>query len=219
MEDEMKQMAKRAEATGPTKSLLAVGVVAAALVAVYMWAFYGHHAPANKGEWGQLGDFIGGVLNPIVAGAALYWLTQSVKLQKAELAETRAELGRSADAQVDAALASALNARLTSIDAELALREPELAQKAAFFNQYKRHHEAGQRNADNRAPVRRVGAPAYKPAHEHEDFKGYLELQMLVEARRLQRDQLLSDIDTVLGRLKHRAAPATVRMDDQPAPG
>lgn len=50
-------------------------------------------------RWGQFGDFVGGIMNPLVAFAAFFWLTQSVKLQKQELADTRRELKASADAQ------------------------------------------------------------------------------------------------------------------------
>lgn len=43
----------------------------------------------NNSDWGQLGDFIGGVLNPLLALSAFYWLTQSVIVQKDELSDTR----------------------------------------------------------------------------------------------------------------------------------
>lgn len=45
--------------------------------------------------WGQFGDFISGLLNPIVAGFAFYWLTRSVTLQKDELMATHQELKES----------------------------------------------------------------------------------------------------------------------------
>lgn len=50
-------------------------------------------------DWGVLGDFVGGVLNPVVAYAAFYWLTKSIRLQKEELAETRGALIDAAEAQ------------------------------------------------------------------------------------------------------------------------
>ncbi|MEG8241300.1 hypothetical protein MKR66_16250 [Acinetobacter baumannii] len=43
-------------------------------------------------HWGTVGDFFGGILNPIFALFAFYWLTYSVRLQIKELAETRNEL-------------------------------------------------------------------------------------------------------------------------------
>ncbi len=49
--------------------------------------------------WGAFGDFIGGILNPIIAFSAFYWLTVSVLVQKKELEETRKALTESSAAQ------------------------------------------------------------------------------------------------------------------------
>jgi len=46
----------------------------------------------DKAEWGQFGDFIGGILNPTVAGLALFWLITSVNLQIKELKKTNEAL-------------------------------------------------------------------------------------------------------------------------------
>lgn len=54
-------------------------------------------------HWGPVGDFFGGILNPIFALFAFYWLTYSVRLQIKELAETRNELKKAAAAQVESA--------------------------------------------------------------------------------------------------------------------
>ncbi|OTG92706.1 hypothetical protein B9T24_15175 [Acinetobacter sp. ANC 4654] len=54
-------------------------------------------------SWGTFGDFIGGILNPIFALFAFYWLTYSVRLQIKELKDTRTELQKAADAQVETA--------------------------------------------------------------------------------------------------------------------
>ncbi|WP_288400161.1 putative phage abortive infection protein [uncultured Acinetobacter sp.] len=56
----------------------------------------------DSGDWGTFGDFIGGILNPIFALFAFYWLTYSVRLQIKELKDTRTELKKAADAQVEA---------------------------------------------------------------------------------------------------------------------
>jgi len=55
-------------------------------------------------SWGTFGDFIGGILNPIFALFAFYWLTYSVRLQIKELKDTRAELQKAANAQVETAI-------------------------------------------------------------------------------------------------------------------
>lgn len=54
-------------------------------------------------NWGTIGDFFGGILNPIFALFAFYWLTYSVRLQIKELKETRNELKKAAKAQEDSA--------------------------------------------------------------------------------------------------------------------
>lgn len=75
-------------------SIFILGLGLVATYAVYFsWVL--EQSPAQDAEkWGQFGDFVGGLLNPIVAFAAFYWLTQSVKIQKQELADTRDELAK-----------------------------------------------------------------------------------------------------------------------------
>ena len=76
---------------------IALGVVGSYFV--YFGLIVGLPKALDPDKWGAFGDFVGGIMNPIVAFAAFYWLTESVKLQKQELAETRAELKSAADAQ------------------------------------------------------------------------------------------------------------------------
>lgn len=65
------------------------------LIAAYGFAFIKNGWATTPEAWGQLGDYIGGLLNPLVAGFALMAVVVSVRLQKAELAETRRELENS----------------------------------------------------------------------------------------------------------------------------
>lgn len=67
--------------------------------------------------WGTFGDFIGGVLNPVVAYAAFYWLTQSVRLQKQELSETRLALQDAATSQATTAVQAQMSVRLSALAA------------------------------------------------------------------------------------------------------
>lgn len=81
---------------------LALTAMAAAAVGAYFTYFslvVGLPAAVDPGVWGTFGDFFGGLMNPVVAFAAFYWLTQSVKFQKQELADTRRELKLAAEAQ------------------------------------------------------------------------------------------------------------------------
>lgn len=48
---------------------------------------------------GSIGDFFGGIMNPIVALVALVWLVKGVSIQQRELEDTKKALRDSADAQ------------------------------------------------------------------------------------------------------------------------
>lgn len=73
----------------------------------------------DNGVWGTFGDYIGGILNPIIAAFALYLIAETYKLQKIELEKTRELLKLSTDAQENqiklAALTTLLNLNLTKI--------------------------------------------------------------------------------------------------------
>lgn len=78
-----------------TRSLIYTVVLAIALTAIYtVWFFVINKQPLSSESniWGSFGDFVGGVMNPIVALVALYWLTQSISIQKQELHDTRTVL-------------------------------------------------------------------------------------------------------------------------------
>ena len=78
--------------------LVTIGCV---LLIYFVWfALMLRQGPSEStAAWGTFGDYFGGLLNPIIAFTALYWLTRSVRLQKEELNETRAALEDSATAQ------------------------------------------------------------------------------------------------------------------------
>ncbi|WP_318494770.1 putative phage abortive infection protein [Photobacterium leiognathi] len=58
----------------------------------------------DSSMWGTFGDFVGGLLNPLIALLAFYWLTQSVLIQKTELSETQNVLRETEKAQREQAL-------------------------------------------------------------------------------------------------------------------
>jgi len=74
------------------------------LIAAYGFVFIKNGWSTSPEAWGQLGDYIGGLLNPLVAGFALMAVVVSVRLQKAELTETRRELENSRLAMEDQAM-------------------------------------------------------------------------------------------------------------------
>ncbi|MDP2548067.1 hypothetical protein [Oceanobacter sp. 4_MG-2023] len=83
--------------------LLAIIVIAFFLVGSYSINFVmrgGQYLPSlDSGDWGALGDFFGGILNPIVGVAGLILLietlkqnSEALKISSDELAMTREEL-------------------------------------------------------------------------------------------------------------------------------
>lgn len=79
--------------------LIGLGLALIAGYTIYFGMVLGQMPAKDAEKWGQFGDFVGGLLNPVVAFAAFYWLTQSVKIQKIELEESRKALVHAADAQ------------------------------------------------------------------------------------------------------------------------
>lgn len=77
-----------------------------------LWLLSGGALADDPEAWGQFGDYVGGLLNPLIAFLAFYWLTQSVLLQKQELAETK-------EALKDSALSQSKQVQLASRAAEI----------------------------------------------------------------------------------------------------
>ena len=68
------------------------------LMEAYILAFVTNGWSKSPESWGQFGDYVGGVLNPLVAVLALVAISTSVRLQRKELQETRSELKASKEA-------------------------------------------------------------------------------------------------------------------------
>ncbi|MCX7087947.1 MAG: hypothetical protein NTV00_07835, partial [Methylococcales bacterium] len=92
--------------------------IAVVVVGFYMFNFHKGLSVENE-IWGTFGDYVGGILNPVIAGFAFYLIAETYKLQKRELEATRKLLQVSAEAQKDqiqlAALTSLLNSTLMRI--------------------------------------------------------------------------------------------------------
>lgn len=67
---------------------------------------------------GSIGDFFGGIMNPIIALMALVWLVKGVRLQQKELEETRVALQASEKHQAAQVRIAAMTALLASINDE-----------------------------------------------------------------------------------------------------
>lgn len=75
--------------------------------------------PGGPEEFGQFGDFVGGLLNPMIAGLALYWLTQSVAIQQREMSDTRRTLEQTAKVQLDHVTQASRTAEINALSALL----------------------------------------------------------------------------------------------------
>lgn len=84
---------------------IAVGLLILVPTAYLIW-FLAHDATLSldSGKWGTFGDYFGGILNPVIAFFAFYWLTVSIKIQKKELSETQKALSDSSASQKEQAI-------------------------------------------------------------------------------------------------------------------
>lgn len=110
-------------------------VLVAAVMIILLAAYFGwfglkvqESVSHSSSTWGTLGDFFGGLLNPLIASLALYWLTRSIRIQKEELNETRDALKETATAQAAQVQLAALTALSTTIIAEI-----DIQRKHIFF--------------------------------------------------------------------------------------
>lgn len=107
--------------------LIGLCLVAVVILGFYFGNFHGGLSTEN-GVWGTFGDYVGGILNPLIASFAFYLIAETYKLQKeaynlqkTELEETRKLLEistKAQEAQVNlAALTAQHNLNLTRISA------------------------------------------------------------------------------------------------------
>lgn len=99
------------------------------LVPAFFVCFFSLAVPVylstQSGPWqlgydvnGSIGDFFGGIMNPIIALMALVWLVKGVRLQQKELEETRVALQASEKHQAAQVRIAAMTALIASINDE-----------------------------------------------------------------------------------------------------
>lgn len=89
----------------PNRSLLFVLILVFCLILAYIINFHSHTISSDPSDWGALGDYLGGITNPIISTIALIYLAKAYYTQKAELAETRNALRDTAKNSKDSARA------------------------------------------------------------------------------------------------------------------
>jgi large-conductance mechanosensitive channel len=99
--------------------VLIIFLIVLVVVGTYFFKFHFQLSDNNE-VWGTFGDYVGGILNPIIAAFAFYLIAKSYELQRRELGETSKLLKVSTDAQEMqikvAALTALLNSNLTRIN-------------------------------------------------------------------------------------------------------
>ena len=65
------------------------------VIGIYIYHFNSYAISTKPQDWGPFGDFLGGVLNPILAFCSFIALLYTIHIQQNELALTRLELKRS----------------------------------------------------------------------------------------------------------------------------
>lgn len=84
------------------RSTIFAAIIIIIIPSSYIFWFYlknDYSLSLDSSVWGSFGDFIGGILNPLMALLAFYWLTQSVLIQKRELQDTKNALVSSSESQ------------------------------------------------------------------------------------------------------------------------
>jgi large-conductance mechanosensitive channel len=89
------------------------------------WLSIYQNLSKDTGTWGTFGDYVGGILNPVIAAFAFYLIAKTYELQKRELEATRSLLEISTDAQENQIKLAALTALLNSNFTRISLLEAE----------------------------------------------------------------------------------------------
>lgn len=171
----------------------ALPIIAAALAAAYVIYFWTLPRTNDPDKWGTFGDYFGGLMNPLVAFAAFYWLTQSVKLQKKELAETKAALVESASAQTLLVENGRLAVRLSALTALVNAANDEVADAVQAMANLKRS-QTHIRAEDNTAERQQ----SYQAAR--------IDASRRIDAVRQMRDGYLAEMRQIL--IENHTVPA-----------
>lgn len=108
----------------------------------FSFAWSAKEESSLQNGWANFGTFFGGTLGPVVAFAAFYWLTESVRIQRVELKKAHKALLESAAAQKEQSDGSkrlvelnALSTLAQLTDSQLIHIQQRLAQIEAVFDE------------------------------------------------------------------------------------
>ena len=127
------------------KSRKFVAVIFGLVITGYIsWFLFYNNAPLSvkSSDWGAFGDFVGGILNPLVAFSAFYWLTVSVVIQKEELSKTTYALIEASNAQKEQAITQSRQ-RFEGTFFQLLLLHQEIVKSIDLYNNKTKHTTSG----------------------------------------------------------------------------
>lgn len=114
------------------RSVLIAIVIAGLIFLAYFFRFMSASVSNDPSGWGQFGDYVGGIMNPVISGLALYWVTQSIVMQKKELHATRKSLRESAFSQERQARSFAIASKLQFINLQVESIDSQISAKQAY---------------------------------------------------------------------------------------
>jgi len=85
----------------------------------YIYKFSGSSISSNPSDWGVLGDYIGGTLNPLISLITLFYLIRTYLSQKVELSENGRIAQKTAKTQLLNTLISATYERIALYRGEM----------------------------------------------------------------------------------------------------
>jgi hypothetical protein len=108
--------------------LLVLALIGA--VSWYAW-WFGHklelEIATDPADWGSFGDYIGGLLNPLISLFAFYWLGSSVRLQIQQIEDSTETMKQTAGHQKTQAELALQSQELVTINLELTAVQNEIA--------------------------------------------------------------------------------------------
>ena len=69
-----------------------VVVITLGVIAVFIWAFSAQPISLDSERWAQFGDYLGGIINPVVGLATVILVLINIKIQRLELQASLAQL-------------------------------------------------------------------------------------------------------------------------------
>ena len=126
--------------------IVAIGFVIGGLIAIPISNFFLGDNGTKFDANGQIGDFVGGLLNPVIALLALIWVRRGVQSQERELLDSKEALRLSAEAQRKQVRIAAITALLVNVSDEL--ERSKLHKQSKEKSYVKAHQEYEKYNKD-----------------------------------------------------------------------